>query len=497
MAASNLPEDLKHIGSYLQRAAEVQDRDPIVSYYGTEHLPRTTHQEERVSYQIHFFASNRSIFLYETATYYAVKLAIPKINPNNKATIEQLLDTLEKQKKSFGENEAISNDLVGYAHIENFALKIFNMADNEDRARQASRQVLLGLRYSTEYIMQKKKRKTARNFVAAANYLELLKVFGDVESGIEEKIKYSKWRAAEILKAIRDGRQPAPPPEADKPKTESSSSANDLSMEGFDPLAQGFTALGMDSSIINNNQHTTFSPSSSASLTTFQSDVGGSDFLTIKDFPSPSLAHLSLINSINTNSYTDNASHNPINSSNSVSNINTWNPPSSSPSLNQGQGFYNPAGSPPVPPPHQLPSTYIPPAAPSPAPSSGYMYVTSTPSTFNAPDVQYGYGANNNPYQAPVVPTPAPPTPVQPPYNQGGFQVPSAPFHQPHQLPPQQISSQQPYAPVLMVLDPEVNTKVQKHCKWTISALTYDDVPAAIDNLEKALALLRPYHNRQ
>ncbi|KAF9929531.1 hypothetical protein BGZ65_005767 [Modicella reniformis] len=177
------------------------------------------------------------------------------------------------------------------------------MVDNEDRASQTSR-------------------KTARNFVAAANNLELLKVFGDVESGIKENIKYSKRRASEILKAIRDRHQLAPPPEADKPKTEPSSSANDLIHWLWDSQLPQESEVG-----------------------------GGSGFLTIKDFPSPPLTHLSLnsVNSVNTssNSYTDNASHNPINSSNSVSNTNsTWNPPSSSPSLNQGQGFYSPAGSP-------------------------------------------------------------------------------------------------------------------------------------------------------
>ena len=36
-------------------------------------------------------------------------------------------------------NEAILNDVVGYAHIENFALKIFVNADNEDRAGKASK----------------------------------------------------------------------------------------------------------------------------------------------------------------------------------------------------------------------------------------------------------------------------------------------------------------------------------------------------------------------
>lgn len=33
--------------------------------------------------------------------------------------------------------------------------------------------------------------------------------------------------------------------------------------------------------------------------------------------------------------------------------------------------------------------------------------------------------------------------------------------------------------------------KAQKYCKWAGSALTYDDVKSAIDNLQKALRLLQ------
>ncbi|KAF5288729.1 hypothetical protein FQA39_LY15301 [Lamprigera yunnana] len=40
-------------------------------------------------------------------------------------------------------------------------------------------------------------------------------------------------------------------------------------------------------------------------------------------------------------------------------------------------------------------------------------------------------------------------------------------------------------------LGPEQMEKAQKYCKWAGSALAYDDVNTAVDNLEKALALLR------
>lgn len=229
--------------------------------------------------------------------------------------------------------------------------------------------------------------------------------------------------------------------------------------------------------------------------TTPQPFIGGAP--TITDFPSPPFGPASNISNTNnsssiggsTNIYTDNGFQSSMGSTN-----NTWNQPTPGPNLDQSQNFYNSAGSPPVYSSHQPPSNYIGPAAPSPGPSSGYMPITPNPAppTSNLSNVQYGYGTNNNNnnnlYQSPIVPSPAPApsVPMQPPYGQPSYNTPSAPFQQPLPTP-----SSQPYAPIPMVLDPDVNNQVQKHCKWTISALTYDDVPAAIDNLEKALALLR------
>ncbi len=40
---------------------------------------------------------------------------------------------------ALADQEAIQNDIIGFAHVENFALKIFLNADNEDRNGQASK----------------------------------------------------------------------------------------------------------------------------------------------------------------------------------------------------------------------------------------------------------------------------------------------------------------------------------------------------------------------
>ncbi|KAI9105631.1 Vta1 like-domain-containing protein [Phlyctochytrium arcticum] len=154
------PEELKYINAYLQRAQELSSKEPIVAYY---------------------------------CKYYAAKLAIEKGNKSKEAQIFllTLMDELEQDRKHLQGNEAITNDVVGYAHVENFALKIFINADNEDRQGQISR-------------------KTAKTFLASSIFLELLKVFGELDSDIHDKIRYAKYKAADIIKALREGRTPAP-----------------------------------------------------------------------------------------------------------------------------------------------------------------------------------------------------------------------------------------------------------------------------------------------
>lgn len=45
-----------------------------------------------------------------------------------------IMDWLEKFKKTHHENEAITNDIVAQAYLENYALKLFTYADQNDRA---------------------------------------------------------------------------------------------------------------------------------------------------------------------------------------------------------------------------------------------------------------------------------------------------------------------------------------------------------------------------
>ena len=55
-------------------------------------------------------------------------------------------------------------------------------------------------------------RKTARLFLVASHFLEVIRAFGETSEDIEERIKYAKWKASDIVKAFNEGRQPVPGP---------------------------------------------------------------------------------------------------------------------------------------------------------------------------------------------------------------------------------------------------------------------------------------------
>ncbi|KAL7751589.1 hypothetical protein RI367_003053 [Sorochytrium milnesiophthora] len=159
------PPGLKASAPFVQRAQELSEREPAVAYW---------------------------------CYLYAAKLALQGSATSSrecKTWLLSVMDYLEKEKARLSGNEAVTSETVAASYVENFALKIFLNADNEDRAGKASR-------------------KTAKTFLAASIFLDLLHVFGEINPEIEEKIKYSKWKAADIVKALKEGRVPMAGPPA-------------------------------------------------------------------------------------------------------------------------------------------------------------------------------------------------------------------------------------------------------------------------------------------
>ncbi|KAI0348357.1 DUF605-domain-containing protein [Trametopsis cervina] len=158
-----IPAELKSVTPYLQRADEVKNTDPVISYW---------------------------------CAYHAAQLGISlKLKDTNaRSFLFDLLGALERMKAEIGPNDAIDDESASSAYVENFALRVFAMADNEDRKGNATR-------------------GTAKKFLAAANFLEVLSVVSSSNPStinIPEKIRYAKWKAADIAKAFREGRKPTP-----------------------------------------------------------------------------------------------------------------------------------------------------------------------------------------------------------------------------------------------------------------------------------------------
>ncbi|KAL3821080.1 hypothetical protein ACJIZ3_006985 [Penstemon smallii] len=58
---------------------------------------------------------------------------------------------------------------------------------------------------------------TAKTFYAASIFFEILNQFGEPQPDLEQKQKYAVWKAADIRKALKEGRKPIPgPPGGDK-----------------------------------------------------------------------------------------------------------------------------------------------------------------------------------------------------------------------------------------------------------------------------------------
>jgi len=164
MALSDPPE-LKKITQYIRRAEEL-DKDSgnpesrLVAYYCRQ---------------------------------YAVHTGIPlaSTSPAAKECLGQILGDLEKEKPAM---DNFTRDEAKYL-CKSFADKVFGKADEEDRLGVANK-------------------ATAKTFYAAATFLQIVDQFceeGDAEfEEIKKKVIYSKWKSTEILKALKEGRAPAP-----------------------------------------------------------------------------------------------------------------------------------------------------------------------------------------------------------------------------------------------------------------------------------------------
>ncbi|CCG81698.1 Putative uncharacterized protein [Taphrina deformans PYCC 5710] len=157
---AELPSELKSLTSIVARANELESLEPAVSYW---------------------------------ARYWVVQKSMELQKTQRSSKVETyllyVLDVLEAMKTKHAGMLELESFASGKAKVEAFALQIFDNADREEKARNATR-------------------NTSLKFLAAATFLEVCQVFGQPEKDLVDKRKYAKVQAMRIQSAIAAGKDP-------------------------------------------------------------------------------------------------------------------------------------------------------------------------------------------------------------------------------------------------------------------------------------------------
>ncbi|XP_040920712.1 vacuolar protein sorting-associated protein VTA1 homolog isoform X1 [Toxotes jaculatrix] len=157
-----LPAQLKPIQHHLRTAQEHEKRDPVVAYYCRLYAMQTG-------------------------------MKLESKTPECRKFLVKLMDQLESMKKELSDNDSISQEVVGNAHIENYALKMFLYADNEDRSGRFHKNMI-------------------KSFYTASLLLDVLSVFGELSEENIQHRKYARWKATYIHNCLKNGETPQPGP---------------------------------------------------------------------------------------------------------------------------------------------------------------------------------------------------------------------------------------------------------------------------------------------
>lgn len=167
----DLPSDYSSLSPYLLKAQQLRSSLPVPSYYFS------------------LYALNL-----------AMKQETLRAKEENSKFLLDLMTSLEIEKKSLincgGPNaEAMKDGAKARAMVLQMAMKAFLAADNEEREGVATK-------------------KTARLFIDSTHFMDVLRVFdedgnGELPVELEDRIKYARWKASEIIKASKLLQSPA------------------------------------------------------------------------------------------------------------------------------------------------------------------------------------------------------------------------------------------------------------------------------------------------
>ncbi|XP_071819338.1 vacuolar protein sorting-associated protein VTA1 homolog [Apostichopus japonicus] len=160
MASADIPvpDTLKPIRPYMLLAKQHDNRDKIISYFCMRYAMETA-------------------------------MRLDKRSPEDKTFLFTLMGVLEKRKQELADNEDFQNEMICNSHVENYAIKMFSYADNEDRAGRFNQNL-------------------TKTFYKAGLLLDVLQTFGELSEELQAQKKYAKYKAANIAQCLKNGETP-------------------------------------------------------------------------------------------------------------------------------------------------------------------------------------------------------------------------------------------------------------------------------------------------
>ncbi|OMJ94427.1 hypothetical protein SteCoe_2481 [Stentor coeruleus] len=152
-----IPEEIANIKPFLIRSEEMKNADAVVSFY---------------------------TFRYAMSLAFDFRKQNPGIQ-NVDNYLGKMLGVMEEKQKTIA---SIQNPKEQY---EKFITMLFISADTDDRKTGSTK-------------------ATAQKFLILSYFIEAFNVFQEIPQDWEEKRIYCKWKAADILKAIKKGEKPLP-----------------------------------------------------------------------------------------------------------------------------------------------------------------------------------------------------------------------------------------------------------------------------------------------
>ncbi|KAL8972540.1 MAG: hypothetical protein Q9197_002731 [Variospora fuerteventurae] len=449
--ATNIPSALKSadVARFAQRAGQLEKAKPAIAYW------------------CNYWIVNQLI-----------SRGLHNIDDDCIRYTTELMDKLEKTKIEHGDDDTITDDVAAQVFVEQFALETLQRADNAMKANRASRQ-------------------TADTLLAAAAFLELRQVWEKLDPETSSRVKYAKYHALRIAKAVKAGEDPnaTNPVIEHDPAQQPPLNSDAMDSRWSNVMSQSATPYQPtveevpDEHMIDNHGARAANQSQGPSRSPYaatQPDpsaptpsettptVGGIE----NYYHRPSAPDISPLKSPNRGRNgsigggyfpTDVDAHEQAATAQSPPDVSHPSPPIALPdtlSLPQPNAFHAPGA--------VDFSAASPRSLPPPRNDHDTVSSSSTSATPLGP-------------QEPNVALRYPP----PPATFGMSQPPTAPVHQAHRPAPtpsshpvQQVQSSH------VVNDEEAMAKAQKHARWAISALNFEDVNTAIKELRGALETL-------